>query len=165
MKHGLVSTWSQTCVPCTMTFPLCSRCAGEWARAVAMVSQEPVLFSGSIADNIAYGKFGRCSQAEIQAAAEAANAHEFIMELPDGYNTLVGDRGTLLSGEASPRLTWHRLYAGHRFTAKQPPSWLNVVALAKLSSHIISRRKGAQAHMSAEQCRRARLYVLLLLLK
>jgi ABC-type multidrug transport system fused ATPase/permease subunit len=63
-----------------------------------MVSQEPVLFSGSIADNIAYGKFGRCSQAEIQAAAEAANAHEFITELPDGYNTLVGDRGTLLSG-------------------------------------------------------------------
>lgn len=68
-----------------------------------MVSQEPVLFSGSIADNIAYGKFGRCSQAEIQAAAEAANAHEFIMELPDGYNTLVGDRGTLLSG-AWPRV-------------------------------------------------------------
>lgn len=72
---------------------------GEWARAVAMVSQEPVLFSGSIADNIAYGKFGRCSAEEIQAAAEAANAHEFITELPEGYNTLVGDRGTLLSGE------------------------------------------------------------------
>jgi ABC-type multidrug transport system fused ATPase/permease subunit len=66
-----------------------------------MVSQEPVLFSGSIGDNIAYGKFGRCSQEEIAAAAEAANAHEFIMELPDGYNTLVGDRGTLLSGEGS----------------------------------------------------------------
>jgi ATP-binding cassette subfamily B (MDR/TAP) protein 8 len=71
---------------------------GEWARAVAMVSQEPVLFSGSIADNIAYGKFGRCSMEEITAAAEAANAHEFITELPEGYNTLVGDRGTLLSG-------------------------------------------------------------------
>jgi ABC-type multidrug transport system fused ATPase/permease subunit len=63
-----------------------------------MVSQEPVLFSGSIADNIAYGRFGRCSRAEIRAAAEAANAHEFIVELPDGYNTLVGDRGALLSG-------------------------------------------------------------------
>lgn len=73
--------------------------SGEWARAVAMVSQEPVLFSGSIADNIAYGRFGRCSPAEIQAAAEAANAHEFILELPEGYNTLVGDRGTLLSGK------------------------------------------------------------------
>ena len=74
--------------------------SGEWARAVAMVSQEPVLFSGSIADNIAYGRFGRCSPAEIQAAAEAANAHEFILELPEGYNTLVGDRGTLLSGKS-----------------------------------------------------------------
>lgn len=63
-----------------------------------MVNQEPVLFSGSIADNIAYGKCGRCTLEEIQAAAEAANAHEFIIELPDGYNTLVGDRGTLLSG-------------------------------------------------------------------
>jgi ABC-type transport system involved in Fe-S cluster assembly fused permease/ATPase subunit len=88
-------------------------CAGEWARAVAMVSQEPVLFSGSIGDNIAYGKFGRCRQEEIQAAAEAANAHEFIMELPDGYNTLVGDRGTLLSGEGEgcqvvPYVTRHR---------------------------------------------------------
>ncbi|WIA13363.1 hypothetical protein OEZ85_006944 [Tetradesmus obliquus] len=77
---------------------------GEWARAVAMVSQEPVLFSGSIADNIAYGKFGRCSAEEIQAAAEAANAHEFITELPEGYNTLVGDRGTLLSGGQRQRI-------------------------------------------------------------
>lgn len=71
---------------------------GEWAKAVAMVSQEPVLFDGSVADNIAYGRFGRCSQADIMAAAEAANAHEFICRLPDGYNTLVGERGALLSG-------------------------------------------------------------------
>lgn len=71
---------------------------GEWARAVAMVSQEPVLFSGTISDNIAYGRFGKCSMEDIQAAAEAANAHEFIMRLPDGYDTVVGERGTLLSG-------------------------------------------------------------------
>ncbi len=62
------------------------------------IPQEPVLFSGTIADNIAYGKFGKCGQAEIQAAAEAANAHEFIMGLPEGYKTVVGERGTLLSG-------------------------------------------------------------------
>jgi ABC-type protease/lipase transport system fused ATPase/permease subunit len=73
-----------------------------------MVSQEPVLFSGSIADNIAYGRFGRCSPAEIQAAAEAANAHEFIMELPEGYNTLVGDRGTLLSGKSQTERKFSR---------------------------------------------------------
>ena len=60
--------------------------------------QEPVLFSGTIADNIAYGRFGKCGAEEIRAAAEAANAHEFITRLPDGYKTVVGERGTLLSG-------------------------------------------------------------------
>eukprot|EP00877_Chromochloris_zofingiensis_P003375 jgi/Chrzof1/13038/Cz07g17170.t1 len=77
---------------------------GEWARAVAMVSQEPVLFSGTISDNIAYGRFGKCSMEDIQAAAEAANAHEFIMRLPDGYDTVVGERGTLLSGGQRQRV-------------------------------------------------------------
>lgn len=94
----------RTCPPQVGSIRLGGRSAadfsrGEWARAVAMVSQEPVLFSGSIADNIAYGRFGRCSMRDIVAAAEAANAHEFIRELPDGYHTLVGDRGALLSGE------------------------------------------------------------------
>ncbi|GBF88247.1 ABC transporter B family protein [Raphidocelis subcapitata] len=77
---------------------------GEWARAIAMVSQEPVLFSGTIADNISYGRFGKCSAAEIRAAAEAANAHEFISRLPDGYQTVVGERGTLLSGGQRQRI-------------------------------------------------------------
>ena len=71
---------------------------GEWAKAVAMVSQEPVLFSGTIADNIAYGKCGHCSREEIIKAAEAANAHEFICRLPEGYDSMVGERGALLSG-------------------------------------------------------------------
>ncbi len=55
--------------------------------------------SGTIADNIAYGKFGSASMEEIQAAAEAANAHEFVSVLPGGYQTVVGERGVLLSGE------------------------------------------------------------------
>jgi ATP-binding cassette subfamily B (MDR/TAP) protein 8 len=71
---------------------------GEWAKAVAMVSQEPVLFSGSIADNIAYGKCGHCTREDIIKAAEAANAHEFICRLPEGYDSMVGERGALLSG-------------------------------------------------------------------
>ncbi|KAK9839647.1 hypothetical protein WJX81_003007 [Elliptochloris bilobata] len=77
---------------------------GEWARAVALVSQEPVLFSGTIADNIGYGRYGTCSQAEIEAAARAANAAEFIERLPEGYATLVGDRGALLSGGQRQRI-------------------------------------------------------------
>jgi len=81
---------------------------GEWAKAVAMVSQEPVLFSGTIADNIGYAKHGKASLAEIQAASEAANAHEFIQELPEGYNTIVGDRGVLLSGGQRQRVALAR---------------------------------------------------------
>jgi len=77
---------------------------GEWSKAVAMVSQDPVLFTGTIADNIAYGKYGKATPEEIQAAAEAANAHEFIAQLPDGYNTIVGERGALLSGGQRQRI-------------------------------------------------------------
>jgi ABC-type multidrug transport system fused ATPase/permease subunit len=58
-----------------------SRCA--WSDAVALVAQEPVLFAGTVADNIAYGR-PRAMQADIRAAAEAANAHEFITGLEDG---------------------------------------------------------------------------------
>ncbi|KAK9823874.1 hypothetical protein WJX72_006089 [[Myrmecia] bisecta] len=77
---------------------------GEWARAIALVSQEPVLFAGSIGDNIGYGRYGRCSQQEIEAAASAANAHEFILALPEGYDTMVGERGMLLSGGQRQRI-------------------------------------------------------------
>lgn len=77
---------------------------GEWAKAVALVSQEPVLFSGSISDNIAYGLYGHCSQQQIEKAARAANAHDLISDLPEGYETLVGDRGLLLSGGQRQRI-------------------------------------------------------------
>lgn len=77
---------------------------GEWAKAVALVSQEPVLFAGTIEDNIAYGRYGRCSRDEVEQAARAANAHEFISELPEGYATPVGDRGSLLSGGQRQRI-------------------------------------------------------------
>lgn len=77
---------------------------GEWAKCVALVSQEPVLFPGSIEDNIAYGRYGRCSREEVESAAKSANAHDFIMELPEGYATKVGDRGSLLSGGQRQRV-------------------------------------------------------------
>ncbi|KAG1652896.1 hypothetical protein FOA52_003936, partial [Chlamydomonas sp. UWO 241] len=81
---------------------------GEWSRAVAMVGQEPVLFSGTIGDNIAYGKYGVASPAEVEAASIAANAHEFIVRLPLGYDTVVGERGTLLSGGQRQRVALAR---------------------------------------------------------
>jgi ATP-binding cassette subfamily B protein/subfamily B ATP-binding cassette protein MsbA len=62
------------------------------------------LFPLSIADNIAYGR-PEASRAEIEAAARAANAHPFIARLPDGYDTLVGERGATLSGGERQRLS------------------------------------------------------------
>ena len=72
-------------------------------RNIAVVAQEPVIFSGSIADNIAYGRQG-ASVAEIRAAADAAAASEFIDKLPNGFDTLVGERGVTLSGGQRQRL-------------------------------------------------------------
>uniref|UniRef100_A0A158PFX5 ABC-type xenobiotic transporter n=1 Tax=Angiostrongylus costaricensis TaxID=334426 RepID=A0A158PFX5_ANGCS len=71
---------------------------------IAIVSQEPILFNCSIADNIAYGVEDRPSPAEIEIAARKANIHSFISELPDGYKTFVGDKGTQLSGGQKQRI-------------------------------------------------------------
>jgi len=71
----------------------------EWARAISIVNQEPVLFAMTVSENIAYGLPNKdVSETEIIAAAKAANAHDFIVSLPEGYNTMVGERGSLLSG-------------------------------------------------------------------
>jgi subfamily B ATP-binding cassette protein MsbA len=69
-----------------------------------IVSQETVLFHDTVRSNIAYGATNRYTQEQIEAAASAANAHEFIMELPRGYDTLLGERGTRLSGGQRQRL-------------------------------------------------------------
>ena len=92
-------------------------------QRMALVSQEPVLFAMSIRDNIAYGWHavmndgdtdgvnesrrhdnGGPSQAQIEAAARAANAASFIVNFPDGYDTLVGERGVRLSGGQKQRI-------------------------------------------------------------
>jgi len=78
----------------------------QWLRShIGIVSQEPVLFGCSIAENIAYGDNSReVSKDEIEAAAKAANIHSFINSLPMGYDTLVGDKGTLISGGQKQRI-------------------------------------------------------------
>ncbi|XP_067859774.1 ATP-dependent translocase ABCB1-like [Heptranchias perlo] len=78
----------------------------QWLRSqIGIVSQEPVLFNCSIAENIAYGDNSRTvSQEEIEKAAKAANVHSFIEQLPDNYNTRVGDKGTQLSGGQKQRV-------------------------------------------------------------
>ncbi|MDD5330103.1 MAG: ABC transporter ATP-binding protein [Sulfuricella sp.] len=76
----------------------------EYRRNIGLVLQEPFLFFGTIADNIAYGK-PDASRAEIVAAARAAHAHEFILRLPQGYDSLVGERGQALSGGERQRIS------------------------------------------------------------
>lgn len=68
-----------------------------------MVSQEPVLFATTIGENIRYG-YKSATQEDIERAAVKANAHSFIKNLPDGYNTIVGERGAQLSGGQKQRI-------------------------------------------------------------
>jgi len=72
--------------------------------AFGLVSQDVFLFHGSVAENIAYGRPG-ADQAAIESAAKAAEAHEFILQLPQGYDTIVGERGQKLSGGQRQRVS------------------------------------------------------------
>jgi ATP-binding cassette subfamily B protein len=76
----------------------------DYRRHIGLVLQEPFLFFGTIAENIAYGRPG-ATRAEIVAAARAAHAHEFILRLPHGYDSLVGERGQGLSGGERQRIS------------------------------------------------------------
>jgi ATP-binding cassette subfamily B protein len=80
---------------------------GDLRRSLAMVAQEPVLFSGTIHDNIAYGRDGATVE-EVEAAARDAYAHDFIAHFPDGYDTIIGERGTKLSGGQKQRIALAR---------------------------------------------------------
>ncbi|MBL8723852.1 MAG: ABC transporter ATP-binding protein [Planctomycetes bacterium] len=83
---------------------LCEVDLAEYRAHTAVVSQQPFLFNTSIRENIAYGRPG-ASQAEIEAAARAANIHDFVLSLPQGYDTLAGERGCNLSGGQMQRIT------------------------------------------------------------
>ena len=76
----------------------------DYRRHIGLVLQEPFLFFGTIAENIAYGK-PSATRAEIISAARAAHAHEFILRLPHGYDSLVGERGQSLSGGERQRIS------------------------------------------------------------
>ena len=88
--------------------PKCPRrpCCNVSLSFIGTVTQEPILFSSSIRDNIAYGAENpeAVTQELIEYAAKEANAHGFIMGFPEGYDTLVGERGVMLSGGQKQRV-------------------------------------------------------------
>jgi ATP-binding cassette subfamily B protein len=83
-------------------------------RNIGVVQQDVYLFAGTVADNIRYGKLDASLQ-EIVEAAKKANAHDFIMQLPNGYDTDIGQRGVKLSGGQKQRLSIARVFL------KDPP--------------------------------------------
>jgi ATP-binding cassette subfamily B protein len=101
---------------------------------IAIVPQEPSLFHRSLAENIAYGRPG-ASQADIEAAAKLARAHEFIIRQPKGYGTLVGERGVKLSGGERQRVAIARA-----FLADRP-----ILVLDEATSSLDSESEGAIA--------------------
>ncbi len=89
-------------------------CLSSLRRNIGVVQQDVYLFAGTVADNIRYGK-PAASMDEVMAAAQMANAHDFIMTLPDGYATDIGQRGIKLSGGQKQRLSIARVFL------KNPP--------------------------------------------
>jgi subfamily B ATP-binding cassette protein MsbA len=82
---------------------------GSLRRQIGLVLQEPILFSGSIMENILYGD-PKAGEARVIEAAKAANAYDFIMRLPEGFDTLIGERGASLSGGQKQRITIARAF-------------------------------------------------------
>lgn len=89
-------------------------CLKDLRRQIGIVQQDVYLFAGTVMDNIRYGK-PEASDEEVIRAARAANAHEFIMSLPEGYDTDIGQRGVKLSGGQKQRLSIARVFL------KNPP--------------------------------------------
>ncbi len=97
-------------------------------RRIAIVTQETILFNDSIRANIAYGKPG-ATDSEIVEAARQANAHDFITQLPQGYDAIIGDRGMRISGGERQRI------AIARALLKNPPILILDEATSQLDSH------------------------------
>jgi ATP-binding cassette subfamily B protein/subfamily B ATP-binding cassette protein MsbA len=119
---------------------------------IALVLQEPILLPASIAENIAYGK-PRASRGEIEAAARAANADQFILKLADGYNTIVGDGGTRLSVGERQRLNLARAFLKDApiLLLDEPTSALDADSEALVVASLFDLMKGRTTLMVAHR--------------
>jgi ATP-binding cassette subfamily B protein len=111
---------------------------------IGVVLQQPLLFAGTVRENIAYGKFDATEQ-EIVAAAEAADADEFIRSLPDGYDTKVGERGDTLSGGQRQKLALARVIIKDpsMLVLDEPTASLDAASAAQVNATLreLSRRR------------------------
>ena len=113
-------------------------------QQIGIVTQEVILFNDTVANNIAYGAT-QYSQTDIERAARVANAHEFIEKLPDGYQTMIGERGTRLSGGQRQRL------AIARAIFKNPPIIILDEATSSLDSESEKLVQEAIAHLMQDR--------------
>ena len=84
--------------------PIMELCPRKYRKDISLVQQEPVLYQGSVRDNIAMGIESEVTDDQIMAAATQANIHDFVASLPEGFATLCGSRGTQLSGGQRQRI-------------------------------------------------------------
>ncbi|GAA5495475.1 lipid A export ATP-binding/permease protein MsbA [Rubritalea halochordaticola] len=119
---------------------------------IALVSQHPLLFRGSIADNIAVGKPG-ANRDEIEKAAKLAQAHEFIMSMPDGYDTLLGERGEGLSGGQRQRVAIARAFLKDApiLILDEATSALDTESEAQIQKSLVELSKGRTTFMIAHR--------------
>jgi len=112
-------------------------------RQISIVEQDPILFVRTVAENIQYGRLG-ASREEIMAAAKAANAHEFIMNLPDGYDTAVGERGAGLSGGERQRISIARAFLKNApiLILDEPTAFIDTVTEAEVMQALRELRRG-----------------------
>jgi ATP-binding cassette subfamily B protein/subfamily B ATP-binding cassette protein MsbA len=109
---------------------------------LGMVSQDPFLFNGTVAENILYGNV-EASREQMEKAAQAANADDFITNLPEGYDTLVGERGVKLSGGEKHRIAIARTFL------KDPPILILDEATASVDTDTETKIKEALVHLMA----------------
>jgi ATP-binding cassette subfamily B protein len=125
---------------------------GDLRRQFAVLPQDAALFSTTIAENIAYAR-PDASFAEIVAAARAANAHEFITKLPEGYHTAVGDRGVRLSGGERQRLALARAFLADApiIVLDEPTSAIDQQTEAAIVEGLERLRRGRTVFMIAHR--------------